>query len=261
VFWRKFKLDWSYAVGELIIVTLGVLIALGISQWQQDLEDRELELEYVERLIQDLTLDIAAVSSIMKETEARAGYGRIILAAYDSKRRVNSPTDFVRAVEFGDYFSYPSYSTTTIDDLMSTGNLRLIQNTELKEAISRYYSTIKWTEQFRELYRPTQLALMLLIPEFLKLDLRYALFQEGIAVSCGPTLSCDRGIPWAPSELVVTEAEVDRILGRLLSKPEARSLYANMARIQGNHFANLAAIRGLAEEARVVLEQYSQLGR
>jgi hypothetical protein len=261
VFWRKFKLDWSYAVGELIIVTLGVLVALGINQWQQDLDDRELELEYVERLIQDLTLDIAAVSSIMTETEARAGYGRIVLAAYDSKRRANSPTDFVRAVEFGNYFSYPSYSTATIDDLMSTGNLRLIENPELKEVISRYYSTIKWTEQFRELYRPTQLTLLLLIPEFLKLDLRYALFQEGIVVSCGPTLSCDRGIPWAPTKLVVTEVEGDRVLERLLSRPEARPLYANMARIQGNHFANLANIRGLAEDALLVLEQYSQLGR
>jgi hypothetical protein len=36
MFWRKLKLDWSYAIGELIIVTVGVLIALGVNQWQQD---------------------------------------------------------------------------------------------------------------------------------------------------------------------------------------------------------------------------------
>jgi hypothetical protein len=164
-------------------------------------------------------------------------------------------------VEYGNYFSYPSYSTTTIDDLMSTGNLRLIRNTGVKEAVSRYYATIQWTEQFRELYRPTQLALMQFLPEFIELEQRYALVQEGISASCGPTLTCDAGIPWAPTQLVVSEAEADRVLKKLLSKPDARPLYANMARIQGIHYANLASIRGLAMEALTVLEQYAEVGR
>ena len=34
--WRKFKLDWQYALGELVIVTLGVLVALAINQWNDD---------------------------------------------------------------------------------------------------------------------------------------------------------------------------------------------------------------------------------
>ena len=93
-----------------------------------------------------------------------------MLSAFDSGSRSGSSSDFVRAVEYANYFSYPSYSKTTIEDLMSTGNLRLIQSTEVKEAVSRYYAEIDWTEQFRELYRPTQLALMQFIPQFITLD-------------------------------------------------------------------------------------------
>jgi len=58
MFWRKFKLDWSYAIGELIIVTAGVLIALGVNQWQQDRGDLVLELTYADRLKADLQEDI-----------------------------------------------------------------------------------------------------------------------------------------------------------------------------------------------------------
>ncbi len=58
MFWRKFKLDWSYAIGELIIVAAGVLIALGVNQWQQDRGDRVLELKYADRLKADLQEDI-----------------------------------------------------------------------------------------------------------------------------------------------------------------------------------------------------------
>ena len=40
VFWRKFKLDWSYAIGGLFIVTLGVLVALAIGQWNSETLER-----------------------------------------------------------------------------------------------------------------------------------------------------------------------------------------------------------------------------
>ncbi len=42
--WRKFKLEWSYAVGELLIVVAGVLVALAIDQWNdQRLERQEAD--------------------------------------------------------------------------------------------------------------------------------------------------------------------------------------------------------------------------
>ena len=253
---RKFKLDWRYGVTELFIVVLGVLIALWADGWRQRREDRALEREYLERLADDLRLDTAAVANIMMLTESRAQYGQRVLSAFDTGSRSGSASDFVRALEYANYFSYPSYSRTAIEDLMSTGNLRLIQSTDVKEVLSRYYAEIDWTEQFRELNRPTQLALMQFTPKFITLDQRYALLQEGLSVSCGPTLSCRGGIPWASTELQVTEADADRALEQLRATPEARPLYANMARIQGGHYANLASIRQLATDALDVLRQY-----
>lgn len=257
---RKLQLNWRYGIGELLIVVAGVMIALYADGWIQARQDRALELEYVERLIGDLQLDTAAISNIMARSQERAEHGRVILSAFDTRERAVSPADFVRAVEYGDYFSYPSYSTTTIDDLMSTGNLRLIRSTEVKEAVSTYYAEIDWTGQFRELQRPIQMALGELIPEFLSLDDRYALFEEGRIASCGPTLRCSGGIPWGPDDLQVSEEEADRVLERLLARPDARPLYANMARIQGTHYANLSSIHGLATDALAVLEQYMEEG-
>ena len=257
---RKLKLNWRYGLSELLIVVLGVYIALAADGWLQQREDRVTEHEYIERMVQDLHLDTASISNIMTQTEKRAGYGQAILIAYDSGQRSGSPSDFIQAVEYGNYFSYPSYSTTTIDELMSTGNLRLIRSAEVKTTVSRYYETITWTEQFSEVFRPAQIALMPYTAEFLDLEQRYALIQEGLRESCGPTLSCDEDIPWAPSVLAVSEAEADLALQRLLSKPEARSLYANMARIQTVHYSNLASIRELARDSLATLEQYTADG-
>ena len=82
--WRLSKLDWPYAVGELIIVTAGVLIALAIDQWNSDRLDRveeqrillglksesELNLARTER---ELAYRHAIVSSILQLFDASAG--------------------------------------------------------------------------------------------------------------------------------------------------------------------------------------------
>jgi len=57
--WRKSKLDWSYAIGELFIVVAGVLIALAIGQWNTDRLERADEKAVVARLLKDLRSDVS----------------------------------------------------------------------------------------------------------------------------------------------------------------------------------------------------------
>jgi len=258
---RKLNLDWRYGITELLIVVVGVLIALAADGWLQRVQDRALERDYVERLTRDLQLDTAELGMIIRLTESRARFGETVLSAIDTGNRSVSASDFLRAVEYANYFSYPIYAKATIDDLSSTGNLRLIRSTDVKDALSRYYAEIEWMQQFQELFRPTQLALMQFLPEFMSLEHRYALLQEGISAQCEEErgLSC-AGIPWAPPELVVSDNEADRTLERLRTRPEARALYANMARIQGGHYANLTGINRAATGALVVLQQYLEDG-
>ena len=58
VFWRKFKMDWPYAFGELFIVTLGVLIALAFGEWNSDRLERAEEFDVLSRLISDIEMDV-----------------------------------------------------------------------------------------------------------------------------------------------------------------------------------------------------------
>ena len=55
--WRKFKLDWSYAVGELLIVVTGALIALAIDQWNDNRLERAEEIEALSNILADIQAD------------------------------------------------------------------------------------------------------------------------------------------------------------------------------------------------------------
>ncbi|MBD10112.1 MAG: hypothetical protein CMC68_05100, partial [Flavobacteriaceae bacterium] len=44
----------KYALGEIILVVIGILIALQINNWNENRKKRQVELNYLERLIIDL---------------------------------------------------------------------------------------------------------------------------------------------------------------------------------------------------------------
>ena len=48
---------FKYAIGEILLVVIGILIALQINNWNEERKDRKLEKNYVELLTQDLRSD------------------------------------------------------------------------------------------------------------------------------------------------------------------------------------------------------------
>ncbi len=142
MFWRKFKLDWSYAIGELIIVTGGVLIALGINQWQQDRGDRELELQYADRLKADLQVDINRFKNFEASVLSAKTMVLKALAKVDGTQ-----TSFDHAVfnaenlNYSTFNAFPESRSASFNELKSTGNLNLLQNSAIRMAIDGYYES------------------------------------------------------------------------------------------------------------------------
>lgn len=252
---QSLKLNWRAISVELLIVVVGVLIALAADDWRQSRQDRALEVQYIQRLVGDLRLDSVSLENLLVESQARVEYAEAIVTTYGRGTWPGSGADLVRAIEYGDYLSYPSYSRSTLDDLMSTGNLRLLRDARVKEGLSQYHGTIEWTEQFSDVFRQAQGALGLYIAEILDLQERYALFSEGYSRSCGPTLACRSVIPWGPPSLEVTDDRGVQVLQRLLATPEALPLYATMARTQAAHYANLTGILASATELLALLQR------
>ena len=48
----------KYAIGEIVLVVIGILIALSINNWNENRKDISLKESYIENLIVDLNKDI-----------------------------------------------------------------------------------------------------------------------------------------------------------------------------------------------------------
>ena len=63
---NKFSKYLIYAIGEIILVVIGILIALSINNLSNHNKDRKLEKQYISSLINDLQADSIAISEIKK---------------------------------------------------------------------------------------------------------------------------------------------------------------------------------------------------
>jgi hypothetical protein len=142
VLWRKLKLDWAYLVGELLIVTVGVLIALALDSWNDARLERRVEDEVLEWLISDLESDTAMFAWWSENVlEKLAALDQVFTILGEPNSPVQDSLAFLNAIGTGSYFSWsqPSVRRTTFDELVGSGKLGLIDDLRVRRRIIEYY--------------------------------------------------------------------------------------------------------------------------
>jgi len=137
------RLNWRLLLGEFVVIVVGVLMALWVDELREAHNNEALEIEYLESFVTDLEADLAQFDETeawMRRSEAAAA---TVLALYGGSPPTDNLADLVVAVETAGWQFWPTITRNTIDDLRSTGNLRLIQDAALRRAIAAYYTTIE----------------------------------------------------------------------------------------------------------------------
>ena len=141
--WRKFKLEWSYAVGELAIVVVGVLMALAIDQWNDERLERLEEMDAVSRILIDLQTDLQDFEFRLKSVDAKEESLLRIKAFFAGSADVDAAiflTDIIIGADFGWNQGFAQQST--YDNLLGSGKLGIIEGLGDRHKISdsyRYY--------------------------------------------------------------------------------------------------------------------------
>lgn len=127
-----------YAIGELILVVFGILIALQINNWNEyRIEQRQIT-EYAIALIKDLERDLVMAEVIAAEIDLLID--KIdALAVYVKDRPVEQMTNLDLFYLMHKPFYRPySWNRTALDQIKSSGALRQMKNQHLAEMISEY---------------------------------------------------------------------------------------------------------------------------
>ena len=149
---NKFSKYLIYAIGEIVLVVIGILIALQINNANENRKSEIQENLYLERLLSENYQDINTFKKNISDLEK----GIETIENLSSVLNSTNANDSIVVAAANDYFGYGSIypvftsSTSTFDDLSSTGNLKVIKNTELRDELVKQYAKHK---QVAELIR------------------------------------------------------------------------------------------------------------
>lgn len=130
---------FKYAIGEILLVVIGILIALQVSKWNNQNEDSKLEKRYMSELILDLQKDSIFIANTIK-TSYQQMESKNKLTSYFEGQQFKE--DSLRVYFAAQWRSNPKFNpiTTTLDEMKSTGNIKVIQNSSIRRKILETYN-------------------------------------------------------------------------------------------------------------------------
>ena len=132
--------NWTAAAIELVIVVVGVLIALQVSNWNQDRLDRARADSYYRRLHASLNADPRIIDDTVSFWHQVEGYARDAMAYSEIGQRVDdSNWKTLLAYYQASQLMPLELKDTSFLEMRSRGDLGLIEDENLRERISDYY--------------------------------------------------------------------------------------------------------------------------
>jgi hypothetical protein len=226
------RIPWKRLYVEAAAIVASILLAFAIDAWWEDRQERELEQQYVASLKADFQADIEELDEAIALAKYRALLNRQLISTIDKGRVEGDPNEFVWAVFSSFLLNYPSYTRATINDLLSTGNLQLLRDANLKAAVAGYYADIEYREQWTINWRQAQIDMERTLPHLLDFDVREA---GHLRYTGGPE--------WITKEFQFDSSVAEQVLRKIIEHPQAKGQIENMTRIQDTMYLTLTATK------------------
>jgi ribonucleotide reductase alpha subunit len=137
---------FKYAIGEIILVVIGILFALQINNWNQDRNEYKRTKTLLSNLKLDIEENIKYLKDLQKSIEIRKDYADFILNSLDN-RKVTDSSMFISAMTRVGWVFNDSQKLPTYTEIISSGNLAYINSENLKNELARYQSIVEEIQQ------------------------------------------------------------------------------------------------------------------
>lgn len=133
---------------ELVVVFLGVVLAFAVDNYREDLNERRVAKEYLGAFRQDLAADLAMLQKMLDARRTQLQNARIVLEYFEGKP--NDPPRFFEAYWPVLWSLNTTPNRNTMDEVLSSGNLRLIRDANIRQGLLSLYAAYTEIALFEE---------------------------------------------------------------------------------------------------------------
>lgn len=138
------SINWRYAIGEIIIVIIGISIAFALNNWATQRKDSKVKKQYLQGLILDQKNEMEHLeSNIAKLKNNIAAIEALYL--HIGKNLPRKDTVISKLFNLGKTIDFAP-KNFTYNSLINSGDFKLIEDFNLKNEIEKHYSGHKTIE-------------------------------------------------------------------------------------------------------------------
>ena len=127
-----------YAIGEILLVMIGILLALQVNNWNENRKDLKKEQLILQNLEKNLVFNLRELNQTF--TGTKRGYNAslqlLALIKPESSMYTTHKVDSLIAV-IEEYYTYDP-ADGVINEIINSGQLNIIQNEELRNQVSNW---------------------------------------------------------------------------------------------------------------------------
>ena len=150
--------NWFAVWLDFFIVVVGVVIGFQITAWNERRVEQALEVEYLQRLSDELRDAKAVLEEILLQVDYNQLFAPDLNEFFDGRMAASDHQRLVVAIYKFGTDPLLGFDVSTFNDLVSTGRLRLISDPEVRQSIQRTYAGLQRLEPLRDPYRAGYMA-------------------------------------------------------------------------------------------------------
>ena len=122
-----------YAIGEIFLVVVGILIALQINNWNESNKEDAITQKYYDGFVSDLQKDKTLLDMLLDVRKKQSASAKVLLSMIESKEY--DLDEFYNHY----YFLFPFYrfipNTNTLEEVLNSSHLRFIKDENIKNRL------------------------------------------------------------------------------------------------------------------------------
>ncbi|WP_394746747.1 DUF6090 family protein [Spongiimicrobium salis] len=132
----------KYAIGEIVLVVIGILIALQINNWKENSKEKDLEQSYYCLLLDDIKQDKLQVNTLKKLVSERITYSNKAISEIQKENSdaTEVGVNYRLSIRLGSRTFQPN--DATFQDIKSSGNLGIISDKILLKRLNSYFRNV-----------------------------------------------------------------------------------------------------------------------
>lgn len=135
----NFKLNWKYAIGEVVLIFIGITMAFGLQQWENTRNEFRKSKGYLEAFQIELESNIQSIKEHIEATQTDFDNLKyyIELVNSDSAKSLKDEDLTLMIARLGPPY-FESLSVAAYQDIINSGGIELINDNALRRGILRY---------------------------------------------------------------------------------------------------------------------------